>query len=273
MPIDDGEQAVVRLSQRLSRECMLLPQPWEAMEASGRTSSCMSHAATIHVTEYASPDAGPGHLGFTTSICGRFLLAAEGVSISVFEITPTSFLPFATVICPNRVLAVAMDSSSGRCAVAALMDGRCGYVADIDSDGSRQEQPAMYHSLCSPDDPPRSVAICPSRRCIAFGCAAGIELHWIDALSGRNLMKWFPLSATSDFLYFLPARRGIENPNKLRLISSKSGPGQRGGIQRFGRPIDTMHRSVARITLGGGAWRAERVTRENPAEYDHYGAL
>lgn len=86
---------------------------------------------------------------------------------------------------------------------------------------------SIYQSLCSEDDPPRSVAICPTRRCVAFGCAAGIELHWVDSLSGRNLMKWFPLTATSDFLYFLPSRRDVDNPNKLRLISSKAGPGQR----------------------------------------------
>lgn len=94
---------------------------------------------------------------------------------------------------------------------------------------------SVYHSLCAPDDPPRSVAVCPTRRCVAFGCAAGIELHWIDSLSGRNLMKWFPLSASSDCLHFLPSRPGIDNPNKLRLISSKAGMGQRCGTNKFAR--------------------------------------
>jgi hypothetical protein len=47
----------------------------------------------------------------------------------------------------------------------------------------------FYRHLCSEDDPPRCVAICPQRRCVAFGCSAGIELHWIDALTGQSLSR------------------------------------------------------------------------------------
>lgn len=36
---------------------------------------------------------------------------------------------------------------------------------------------SVYRNICNPDDPPRSVAICPQRNCVAFGCSAGIELH------------------------------------------------------------------------------------------------
>lgn len=36
---------------------------------------------------------------------------------------------------------------------------------------------SVYRSICNADDPPRSVAICPQRNCVAFGCTAGIELH------------------------------------------------------------------------------------------------
>lgn len=35
----------------------------------------------------------------------------------------------------------------------------------------------VYNGVCHPDDPPRSVALCPRRNCVAFGCSAGIELH------------------------------------------------------------------------------------------------
>jgi hypothetical protein len=35
----------------------------------------------------------------------------------------------------------------------------------------------LYNSICHPDDPPRSVALCPQRNCVAFGSSAGIELH------------------------------------------------------------------------------------------------
>jgi hypothetical protein len=47
----------------------------------------------------------------------------------------------------------------------------------------------IYRHLCAEDDPPRSVSICPQRRCVAFGCSAGIELHWIDALTGQSLSR------------------------------------------------------------------------------------
>jgi hypothetical protein len=52
----------------------------------------------------------------------------------------------------------------------------------------------------------------------------GIELHWVDALTGSDLNRWFPLAAPSDYLHFLPARHGIDSAKKLRLISSAAGP-------------------------------------------------
>lgn len=83
---------------------------------------------------------------------------------------------------------------------------------------------AVYTDLGSKDDQPRSVTICPNRKCVAFGCRMGIELHWVDALTGGDLNRWFPLAAPSDYLYFLPQRPGIDSTKKLRLISSAAGP-------------------------------------------------
>jgi hypothetical protein len=88
-----------------------------------------------------------------------------------------------------------------------------------------QTQPAaVYRNLGTPEDPPRSVAICPQQKCVAFGCRMGIELHWIDALTGGDLSRWFPLNAPSDHLHFLPHRVGLDSTRKLRLISSAQGP-------------------------------------------------
>ena len=78
----------------------------------------------------------------------------------------------------------------------------------------------VYRAVGAFDDPPLSVAICPQRRCVAFGCAAGIELHWVDALTGHDLSRWFPLAAPSDYLFFLPPRAGVDSSKKLRLVSS-----------------------------------------------------
>jgi hypothetical protein len=48
-----------------------------------------------------------------------------------------------------------------------------GLVHDI----VEQEAKSTHRNLCSEEDQPRSVAICPQRRCVAFGCIGGIELH------------------------------------------------------------------------------------------------
>lgn len=82
----------------------------------------------------------------------------------------------------------------------------------------------IYTDLGSADDMPRSVAICPNRKCVAFGCRMGIELHWVNALTGGDLNRWFPLAAPSDLLYFLPQRSAVDSKRKLRLISSATGP-------------------------------------------------
>jgi hypothetical protein len=100
---------------------------------------------------------------------------------------------------------------------------------------------SLYRNLCSDDDPPRSVGICPQRRCVAFGCSSGIELHWVDALTGQDLNRWFPLTAPSDFLFFLPPRKSIDSAKKLRLISSAAKPGERPAIAE--RPFGGRTRS------------------------------
>ena len=90
----------------------------------------------------------------------------------------------------------------------------------------------FYRHLCSEDDPPRNVSICPQRQCVAFGCSAGIELHWVDALTGHDLSRWFPLTLPSDHLYFLSPRPGFESAKKLRLISSAAHPNNQPTINR-----------------------------------------
>lgn len=281
---------------------------------------------------------------FTVSVCCKFLLVTDGCLIYIYALRdsiPTSqphgghLSPVTTVICPHRVLAVSMDTSSHRFAVAALLEGRVGLVCDIHENtlsssrrrsttqafstftsecgpstyssassgeplateaaspykystfrassedhalarafaeaslaevhgardirtswrmndplvspepGFSQGSPtnagyiplesgirSIYHNLCSAEDPPRSVAICPQRRCVAFGCSAGIELHWIDALTGQDLNRWFPLTVPSEFLYFLPPRPGVDSTKKLRLISSACHPKEKEGLGR-----------------------------------------
>ncbi|KFA53462.1 hypothetical protein S40293_03468 [Stachybotrys chartarum IBT 40293] len=161
--------------------------------------------------------------------------------------------PVTQILCPRRVIACSMDTSAGRCSIAILMEGRQGIVRDLTAPAMRRctpttsftsnhgssQNPALsahlkssvppcrdsrsfgtlqiedgprsvYRNICQLDDPPRSVAICPQRNCVAFG----------------YFNRWFPLSSPSDYLYFLPPRRGVDTAKKLRLISSASGMGE-----------------------------------------------
>lgn len=84
----------------------------------------------------------------------------------------------------------------------------------------------LYRNLCSKTSPPLSVAVCPHRRFVAFGCSAGIELHWQDARTGQELSRWMELIGPAEYIHFLPLRTEDENDNakKIRLASSRSGP-------------------------------------------------
>lgn len=56
---------------------------------------------------------------------------------------------------------------------------------DLPEDSSRKQlkrpppHETVYRNVCTDQDPPYSVAISPSKRCVAFGCVGGIELYWV----------------------------------------------------------------------------------------------
>lgn len=364
------------LSKRLARECALGPD-WtgnglstiEEVNFGDLKKPGLVHISTTDFTEvsvHCTANSGVGTL-FTISSCGKFLIAANGCLIYIYELNHSyknagdaqlgALRPVTSIICPHRVIATSMDTSSHRYSIAILMDGRMGLVCDIKTsnlltmdntncwgkkaattttdvpqsikfrgtsfldrtslnssasassscnlaseapfvfpgitacgatysaddkgtwedvfkgdmpESTRTAGPSsrhtslsrpnvlardfdltpqveiektgdssmrvetgprsLYRNLCSDDDPPRSVAICPQRRCVAFGCSSGIELHWVDALTGQDLNRWFPLTAPSDFLFFLPPRRNVDSAKKLRLISSAARPSERPAI-------------------------------------------
>jgi hypothetical protein len=360
------------MSKRIARECALGPD-WtgNGLYPSNESLKCLYakhdsrstpfiHTATTDFTEigvhYPGVDELTSEVSFTVSTCGKYLMVAHGCLVYIYELNCNqdyggmiedrqndALRPVTSVICPRRVLACSMDTSSHRYAIAVLLDGRMGLVCDLtslrgrthrlstsryrisqdaavsrDSEyrnrisisssracGPTQAQtdqpfvfpiiaakasqsnfpvnsernlweditqlqitpnrissgnqsrspirtlfgqtgfqghatnlfppcsmpvessiPTLYAPLCSADDMPRSVALCPQRRCVAFGCSSGIELHWVDALTGQDMNRWFPLTAPSDYLYFLPPRPGVDNAKKLRLISSAGRPGE-----------------------------------------------
>lgn len=103
-----------------------------------------------------------------------------------------------------------------------------------------------YLNLGTASNQPQSVAVCPQRKCVAFGYRNGIELHWNDSITGNGLRRWFPLAAPSDYLYFLPQRPGVDSPRKLRLVSSAAGPLQRCRTRHNSAPTKMNFRSTNR---------------------------
>jgi hypothetical protein len=133
------------MSKRLSRECALGPDYIEN-GVSGETS--FTRLSTVDFTELAVHQPGSNSAGiiFTVSSCGKFLMAASGCVIYIYEIDrhhrgnpyksvklPGWLRPVTSVIFPSKVLACSMDTSSQRYAIAALMDSRMGLVVDISS--------------------------------------------------------------------------------------------------------------------------------------------
>jgi hypothetical protein len=369
------------MSKRIARECALGPD-WtgnglcpanESLKClyikHGMKKTPFIHTSTTDFTEvavhYPVSDEPTSGINFTVSTCGKFLMVAHGCLVYIYELNCSynyneiidgrqngALKPVTSVICPRKVLACSMDTSSHRYAIAVLLDGRMGLVYDLTSlkdhikrrstsrnrmsrdtslprgseyrnrasisssrlrglhraqtdqpfvfpvipleasqssfsleperttwEDETQSQvlnygtpvpdqsqtsarslfgqiefqghapnlcppctmpvetsiPTIYAPLCSADDMPRSVALCPQRRWVAFGCSSGIELHWVNALTGQGLNRWFPLTAPSDYLYFLPLRPGVDSVKKLRLISSAGQPGENSVIaERYG---------------------------------------
>ena len=332
------------LSKRLSTECQLRPEwtgnglPHRSYETSplelSKVARYMNRAALSLTVEINFSELSLWSLSrsdsqhdagrlFTPSACGQYLLVTVDCSIFVYTLNKkASYFDQAdahgvgaitSVVCSRRVLAVSMNTTYGRLAVAALLEGRVGLVCDLEttqapykqSSGpqlpldvwrhssntcfeisgndveiedplpnvslafhnshgkmvpwAKQEMPfttsperysacsspngvpvekgprSIYRNLCSAEDPPRSVAICPQRRCVAFGCSAGIELHWTDVLSGQDMNRWFPLAHSSDYLYFVPPALDVDSVKRLRLTSSAAHPSEKASLDaRFG---------------------------------------
>ncbi|KAL2868744.1 F-box protein [Aspergillus lucknowensis] len=173
---------------------------------------------------------------------------------SAKDLENTDIATIACVTCPSDALSAAIDTTTtSQFTVAALMHNRLGMVCDLvpaswqdsscstetvyDATGSMSARNSglggaysmkmtsrhFFYDVCSAEDPPRSVSICPGQRCVAFGADAGIELRWVDQQTNKDRRKHFPMSQPSEILHFMPNRP--DTPLEFRLISSLAGPG------------------------------------------------
>ncbi|KAJ5305924.1 hypothetical protein N7508_004939 [Penicillium antarcticum] len=191
-----------------------------------------------------------GCMIYVYHLLGRRSQSASPTDRSEVELVPVSRIP-----CPFEVLSAVIDTSTSRFTVAALLNNRVGMICDLDmtfSNESSMTTPAndtsalqdaeehptsqlprmptadptsrhFFYNVCTPDAPPRTIALCPGRRLVGFGCAAGIEIHSMNEPRRNEQRKHFPMPQPSEILHFLPS--SPEAPNELRLISSLAGPG------------------------------------------------
>lgn len=202
---------------------------------------------------------GCGNYVLVTSGCTIFIYRllnrkARSSKVSLRDVTDMDIAPVTSIPCSAEVLMATMDTSTTKPVVAALLRGRIGMICDLpdssvanasspgdNPDSTPGENPGTlssgmhpsepfsrryYYDVCSAEDPPRNVSICPGRRCLAFGCGSGIELHWVCETTNEDCRKRFPMTQPSEILHFLPNRP--ETPMELRLISSLAGPGMPG---------------------------------------------
>ena len=196
---------------------------------------------------------------FHASDCGNYLLVTTGRKIYVYRLLsrnhenslPSSankhadIAPITSIACPAEVMSATIDTSTPRFVIAALLRNRSGLMCDLVPSGAARPntfesagftsdildgsiQPmeitslSYYQDICSPEDLPRSVSVCPGRQCVAFGSSSSIELRWIDKKTKQENKKCLAMSQPSEVLHFLPHRS--ETPTELRLISSLAGP-------------------------------------------------
>ncbi|WYZ42389.1 hypothetical protein EsH8_VI_000088 [Colletotrichum jinshuiense] len=139
------------MSKWIARECTLGPRPGgldPPFVEIGRTQ--FDGLGVSYSTSGTRKDTAI----FTTSICGRCLIVSYGGIIYVYELNHNCRItgshsssaspwnqdqrhqkgllrPVAAILCPHRVISCALDTSWGRYAIAAVLDGRNGFVCDI----------------------------------------------------------------------------------------------------------------------------------------------
>lgn len=236
-----------------------------------------------HRRAVAPRDKSPGSVStFSVSSCGNYLLVTTGCMIHVFRLlgrkpangNDGGLVPITNIECSFEVLSATLDTSPSGFVVAALLRSRVGMVCDLNvpehiarggdaartagpvnaahSGSSRtnigRSSPHYFYNVCSEDNPPRTIAIYPGRRCIAFGCAAGVEVHWADETTHPHLYRrrLFPMSQPSEVTHFLLNSSNTATMT-LRVISSLVGPGVHESTYRQSPYFDRPKRRQSNI--------------------------
>ncbi|KAJ5931913.1 hypothetical protein N7516_006402 [Penicillium verrucosum] len=254
------ESEVWRMSRRFATECLLsgrklnVEKPgflttavvdFSSLSDFTRTSRRTRLQSVLQMTE----SKGSGVTTFSISSCSNYLLVTTGCMIYIYYLSgrkprPTPATNFSNdtlalvsrISCPFDILSATIDTSTPQFTIAALLCNRVGMICNLDmawakdsAKGSHSNNKMatssrhFFYNICTVDNPPRTVALCPGRPIVAFGCAAGIEIHSVNETKRNEQRKHFTLPQPSEILHFLPS--SSETPSELRLISSLSGSG------------------------------------------------
>jgi hypothetical protein len=255
------ESEVWRMSRRFATECLLSGRKLACGKSGFSTTTVVDFSGLSGVAKRKSRatrfqpvlqmDEGKaqGLSTFTVSSCSNYLLVTTGCMIHLYHLlgrkirsTPASesndldLAPISSISCPFNVLSAAIDTSKRQFTIAALLCNRMGIICNLDMSKAKDSTPNtpssptlnptsrhFFYNICTPDNSPRTVAICPGHSLVAFGCASGIEIHSVNEMKRNDHRKHFTLPQPSEILHFLPS--SPETPSELRLISSLSGPG------------------------------------------------
>ncbi|CAI7586981.1 unnamed protein product [Penicillium crustosum] len=256
------ESEVWRMSRRFSTECLLSGRKLNVEKSGFLTTAVVDFSSLTDSTKRTSrrtrfqpvlqmtEGKGPGGSTFSISSCSKYLLVTTGCMIYIYclsgrKSTTTSATNFSDdnlvlvsrISCPFDVLSATIDTSKPQFSIAALLCNRVGMICNLDmawakdsaTKGSHSNSKMatssrhFFYNICTVDNPPRTVALCPGRPIVAFGCAAGIEIHSVNETKRNEQRKHFTLPQPSEILHFLPSSSEI--PSELRLISSLAGPG------------------------------------------------
>lgn len=252
------ESEVWRMSRRFSTECLLSGRDWGIEKPGFSTTtvvdfSGLSDARRKSRSSRLQPvlqvdDKARGVSTFCISSCSNYALVTTGCMIFVYHLLGRRSRPasgtessdvnltlISRISCPFDVLSAAIDTSQSRFTIGALLCNRVGMMCNLDMTGVKNSATSLpkstvaptsrhfFYDICTVNNPPRTVAVCPGRRLVAFGCSSGIEIHSVNETTHNEQRKHFTLPQPSEVLHFLSST--TETPSELRLISSLSGPG------------------------------------------------
>lgn len=233
---------------------------------------------------------------------------ANSTPMSTEDLRNTDITTVASITCPVEVLSAAIDTSTSIFTIAALMYNRLGMICDLvsvdwqdddhaegivyDAFGSTTARSGhfgnlysmkmasrhFYYDICSAEDPPHSLSICPGYRCVAFGSDSGIELRWVDQQTNKDCRKYLAMSQPSEILHFMPNQ--LDTPLEFRLISSLAGPGMEGcgcenlplGESRPSCPFHAMKNDVQTFSRWAPDQK-DRVGLVRTTQCHHYRAV